>query len=147
MDGVLMVSDLSWIPRGVAKEIPDKVKLNDDELKQLIEGAIPESTDNDNSDVEEDEETNAKKGLRGLDVEMKDDETDFEKKYMKGYNEAEEDEGKGEDGMKGIAMYSTNKEDPYVTTQVDSDEEEEKDEIIVRKDDNMVAVAKIDKVN
>ncbi|EFO92992.1 hypothetical protein CRE_10119 [Caenorhabditis remanei] len=147
MEGVLMVSDLSWIQRGVAKEIPDKIKLNDEELKKLIEGAIPESTDNDTDgeDGEEESDHEKPKGIRGKDVEMKDEESEFEKKYMQGYNEKETDEEAGEDGMKGIAMYSTNKEDPYVTEQVDSDEEEEKEEIMVRKDDNMVAVAKIDK--
>ncbi|CAP22829.1 Protein CBG01808 [Caenorhabditis briggsae] len=144
MEGVLMVSDLSWIQRGVAKEIPDKIKLNDEELKKLIEGALPESTDND-TDGDEEEDEDKKEGIRGRDVEMKDEESDFEKKYMQGYNEKEEGEEEGEDGMKGIAMYSTNKDDPYVTEQVDSDEEEEKEEIMVRKDDNMVAVAKIDK--
>lgn len=148
MDGVLMVSDLSWIQRGVAKEIPDKIKLDDEKLKELIEGAIPESTDNE-TELDDDEESDNEKlkGLRGRgDVEMKDEESEFEKKYMKGYNENIKDEPEGQDGMKGIAMYSTNKDDPYVTEQVDSDEEEEKDEIMVRKDDNMVAVAKIDKV-
>uniref|UniRef100_A0A1I7TE75 WD_REPEATS_REGION domain-containing protein n=1 Tax=Caenorhabditis tropicalis TaxID=1561998 RepID=A0A1I7TE75_9PELO len=147
MEGVLMVSDLSWIQRGVAKEIPDKIKLNDEELKNLIEGAIPESTDIDTDldDGEEDSEQQKLKGIRGNNVELQNEETDFEKKYMKGYTEETTDEQAGEDGMKGIAMYSTNKDDPYVTEQVDSDEEEEKDEIMVRKDDNMVAVAKIDK--
>lgn len=38
MDGAVMISDIAWIPRGIAKSIPDKVKLDDDQLKQLISG-------------------------------------------------------------------------------------------------------------
>ncbi|KAJ1375086.1 hypothetical protein KIN20_038329 [Parelaphostrongylus tenuis] len=47
--------------------------------------------------------------------------------------------------MRGIAMYSSNTDDPYVTLHVDSDEEE-KEEIEVKSDDNMVVLAKIDKL-
>ena len=48
--------------------------------------------------------------------------------------------------MRGVAMYASNKDDPYITQQVDSDEEEEKDDILIKPDDNLVAVAKVVKV-
>lgn len=35
-----MVSDLVWIARGVPKKIPDKIKLDEEQLKQLIHGII-----------------------------------------------------------------------------------------------------------
>ncbi|CAI5449125.1 unnamed protein product [Caenorhabditis angaria] len=163
MDSVLMVSDMVWIQRGVAKEIPDKIKLTQDELKELIEGgggAGAESTDNESDgEIEVEEEVEMKQvkqekkvkqeKIEVKEVEMREeeeDDNDFEKKYLKGYDLDEDgEEAHGDNGMRGIAMYTNNKDDPYVTNNVDSDEEEEKDEIIVRKDDNMVAVAKIDK--
>ncbi|PIO54428.1 hypothetical protein TELCIR_24210, partial [Teladorsagia circumcincta] len=37
MDGVIMISDIAWIPRGVPKKTPDKIKLDDEQLKQLIQ--------------------------------------------------------------------------------------------------------------
>ncbi|VDN35680.1 unnamed protein product, partial [Cylicostephanus goldi] len=46
--------------------------------------------------------------------------------------------------MRGIAMYATNVDDPYVTLHVDSDEEE-KEEIEVKPEDNMAVLAKIDR--
>ncbi|VDM77968.1 unnamed protein product, partial [Strongylus vulgaris] len=48
--------------------------------------------------------------------------------------------------MRGIAMYASNVDDPYVTLHVDSDEEE-KEEIEVKPEDNMAVLAKIDRDN
>ncbi|CAB3406320.1 unnamed protein product [Caenorhabditis bovis] len=149
MDGVVMVSDMAWIQRGVAKEVPDKIKLTAEELKQLVEGGVPVESEHDSSDNEEkmDGENEKTGGLRGSeaskDVEMEDEDADFDEKYMKAYDNKEEVHGGN--GMRGIAMFASNKDDPYVTNQVDSDEEEEKDEIVVRRDDNMVVLSKIDK--
>ncbi|EYB90756.1 hypothetical protein Y032_0214g2317 [Ancylostoma ceylanicum] len=137
MEGVVMISDIAWIPRGIAKHVPDKVKLDENQLKELISGGAP-----DTSDVESDEEEQSESGIRGsaakepqgndADVEMqtKDDESD----------------NGPEAGMRGIAMYSSNTDDPYVTLHVDSDEEE-KEEIEIKPEDNMVALAKIDRDN
>uniref|UniRef100_A0A0K0D5R0 XPGN domain-containing protein n=1 Tax=Angiostrongylus cantonensis TaxID=6313 RepID=A0A0K0D5R0_ANGCA len=35
---VVMIADIAWIQRGVAKRNPDKIRLDNDQLKQLIEG-------------------------------------------------------------------------------------------------------------
>ena len=44
MDGILMIPDLVWIPRGVAKKVPDKVKLDEQQLNELIQGNLGHST-------------------------------------------------------------------------------------------------------
>ncbi|VDM77967.1 unnamed protein product [Strongylus vulgaris] len=40
MEAVVMISDIAWIPRGVAKKNPDKVKLDEEQLKKLISGGL-----------------------------------------------------------------------------------------------------------
>ncbi|KIH68663.1 WD domain, G-beta repeat protein [Ancylostoma duodenale] len=137
MDGVVMISDIAWIPRGIAKHVPDKVKLDENQLKELISGGVP-----DTSDVESDEVEESEPGVRGsASKEPEGNDADVEM-------QTKEDEGDSapEAGMRGIAMYSSNTDDPYVTLHVDSDEEE-KEEIEIKPEDNMVALAKIDRDN
>ncbi|CAI4222090.1 unnamed protein product [Auanema sp. JU1783] len=147
MDHVVMISDIAWIPRGVAKEIPDKIKLTNAELKELIQGDVPETTDNDddseNEKMEEDEDEKPTEGLRGSQPEevASDQEETIDDKYLKNFDEVDKQEG-----MKGIAVFADNKDDPYVTNHDNSDdEEEEKDDFVIRPTDNLLAVAKIDK--
>ncbi|VDM58952.1 unnamed protein product [Angiostrongylus costaricensis] len=99
---VIMIADIAWIQRGVAKRNPDKIRLDNDQLKQLIEGGVSESSD------------------------LESDVGEFRFVCR----------------MRGIAMYSSNMDDPYVTLHIDSDEEE-KEEIEVKPEDNMVALAKV----
>ncbi|ETN69316.1 WD domain, G-beta repeat protein [Necator americanus] len=154
MDGVVMISDIAWIQRGVAKKIPYKVKLDDDQLKELIAGAVPDTSEVDSEEEKKDEtagtgsteaadSSSVKKepGVRGsASKEIEEDQEDVEMQAM------ETEKEKKDGGMQGIAMYSSNTDDPYVTLHVDSDEEE-KEEIEVKPEDNLVALAKIDKNN
>lgn len=39
MSKINLISCVNWIKKGVAKEVPEKVDLNKDELKRLIEEA------------------------------------------------------------------------------------------------------------
>lgn len=48
--------------------------------------------------------------------------------------------------MAGIATFTTPLEDPYITRHVNSDEEEDKEDFEIKPDDNLVVVAKINKV-
>lgn len=47
--------------------------------------------------------------------------------------------------MRGIAMFASNADDPYVTLHVDSDDEE-KEDIEIKPADNLVVLSKIDRV-
>ncbi|KAK6057557.1 WD domain, G-beta repeat protein [Cooperia oncophora] len=141
MDGVVMISDIAWIQRGVPKKMPDKIKLDDEQMKQLIMGSVPDTSDME-SDDDNTEEPKREQGIRGS---APNEETsaceDSEMPAKK-----DDEEPKPESGMRGIAMYASNVDDPYVTLHVDSDEEE-KEEIEVKPDDNLVALAKIDRDN
>lgn len=37
-ENISLVTDVVWIKRGVPKAVPDKVKLSNDEIRDLIEG-------------------------------------------------------------------------------------------------------------
>lgn len=156
---VVMVSDVAWIRRGVAKSTPDKVKLDVEQLKELIESEVAETSDNEDEEtsdcdaemVAEDGEQGEKKlkkkvGLRGSgerDNEYASDDEGMKgvEKYLKDYDKTDD---QGGPTMKGIAAFASNMDDPYITQQNDSDEEEEKNDFLIKPDDNMVAVAKID---
>ncbi|WKX94717.1 hypothetical protein Q1695_011745 [Nippostrongylus brasiliensis] len=135
-----MISDIAWIPRGVAKAHPDKVKLDEEQLKQLITGSVPDTSDVDSDENDEEETPKKTPGLRGSGA----NDAPSEDAEMK--EETEEDASEKDKGMRGIAMYASNVDDPYVTLHVDSDEEE-KEEIEVKPEDNLLAVAKIDRDN
>lgn len=47
--------------------------------------------------------------------------------------------------MRGIAVYASNRDDPYMTNHIDSDDE--KDEVEIQPTDNLVVTAKIDSVS
>nr|CDJ82924.1 SAC3 GANP Nin1 mts3 eIF-3 p25 and WD40 repeat domain containing protein [Haemonchus contortus] len=141
MNGVIMISDIAWIQRGVAKKTPDKVKLDEAQMRQLIEGSAPDTSDVE-SDNDGEAEAKREPGVRGSAANEGTD--NCEEAEM--VEAKEEDEAKPESGMRGIAMYASNADDPYVTLHVDSDEEE-KEEIEVNPDDNLVVLAKIDRDN
>ncbi|KAK5983575.1 Periodic tryptophan protein 1 [Trichostrongylus colubriformis] len=141
MDGVVMISDIAWIQRGVPKKVPDKIRLDPDQMKQLIEGSVPDTTDGD-SDKDDEIEPKPEPGIRGS--APKEEVDSVEEAEMP--EQKEDEEVKPDSGMRGIAMYASNADDPYVTLHVDSDEEE-KEEIEVKPEDNLVALAKIDRDN
>ncbi|KJH41107.1 WD domain, G-beta repeat protein [Dictyocaulus viviparus] len=109
---VVMVADVAWIQRGVAKKNPDRIKLDNDQLKQLIEGGVSDSSDIDS------EPDAAEHGVRG----------------SSSKEEAESHEVNDESIEDGIDDNATK-----------SGDEEEKAEIEVKADDNLVVIAKIDK--
>jgi hypothetical protein len=63
-----------------------------------------------------------------------------------GLEKYDEETGEKVNLMAGVAMFASPFEDPYITQHVDSDEEEEKEDFMIKPVDNLVAVAKIVKV-
>ncbi|GMR46100.1 hypothetical protein PMAYCL1PPCAC_16295, partial [Pristionchus mayeri] len=150
MENVVLISDLVFIMRGVAKATPDKIEIEDAQLKELLQGEsrvdsfrsdLILEVRGDGSEASDDEEE-----VRQFkdDDEMEEDEEEALKELMKEY---EKDQGEEMSGpkMKGIAMYANPKDDPYITNHDDSDEEEEKDDFLIRPDDNLIVAAKVDK--
>uniref|UniRef100_A0A914ZBI6 Periodic tryptophan protein 1 n=1 Tax=Parascaris univalens TaxID=6257 RepID=A0A914ZBI6_PARUN len=146
MSSVALVPDIVWIKRGVAKHIPEKVKLNPEELRELIQGGETET--NEQSEGEQpiddgDTERPSTGDLRGSAPDSEVDESqDVDDQRMDKYDEEDQT---GRNAMVGIAAFTSPLEDPYITRYVDSDEEEDKEEFEIKPDDNLVAVAKINK--
>ncbi|XP_061176441.1 periodic tryptophan protein 1 homolog [Saccostrea echinata] len=142
---------IKWVKRGVAKSIPDKVKLSEDELRRVIEDTkdkIDLLDDEDDEQGEEDEEkmseddksSTAEKGDKRK---LEDDDDDIETKYdLADYDEDDE----AVDMLKGIGnltYYASNSEDPYVTLKEEGDSDDEDFEI--KATDNLIVVGKTEK--
>ncbi|KHN86928.1 Periodic tryptophan protein 1 -like protein [Toxocara canis] len=148
MDSVALISDLIWIKRGVAKHVPDKVKLGADELRNLIQGGEPETSEHSDTEEAMDEGATEQQqggGLRGSAPEPEEEDTEGIGKY--GLDKYDEEDKSGRNAMAGIATFTSPLEDPYITHHVDSDEEEDKEDFEIKPDDNLVAIAKINKGN
>jgi periodic tryptophan protein 1 len=146
----------------VAKEVPDRIRLSDDELKELLveakhqlittEGtgeasacAIVTSSSADNSNDNDDN------GMQ-VDMEEKDNRTEavadlddeIDQLYMAGYDD-DETEGVRMDGagMAGLTYYATNDDDPYITLKGEADEDED-ETIKINPQDNLIICGKAD---
>ncbi|VDK18272.1 unnamed protein product [Anisakis simplex] len=145
MDRVALVSSLAWIKRGVAKHVPDKVQVNPADLRDMIQGADAETSDQSDTDeaMREGEGDAAEKqnvgGIRGSapDSEAEEQEGDT--------NESAEDNKAEVNPLAGIAAFASPLDDPYITQHIESDEEEDKEDFEIKENDNLVAVAKINK--
>uniref|UniRef100_A0A7E4ZZY3 WD_REPEATS_REGION domain-containing protein n=1 Tax=Panagrellus redivivus TaxID=6233 RepID=A0A7E4ZZY3_PANRE len=122
MENITLVSALAWVKRGVAKSEPEKLLLEKSQLADLIHGDGKAEGDEDEGSDAEMEETEEK---------VADDETADDK---------EEKEG---NIMKGVAVYANPEDDPLITRHADSEDEDEKDDFILKPDDNLVISAKI----
>ncbi|CAJ0941387.1 unnamed protein product, partial [Mesorhabditis belari] len=144
---VVMISGIAWVGRGVAKAVPDKVELDQETLKELIEGEeVPESTDmdDDNEEDEKNDKQTKTTGLRGSEVDKDNDEEVDMDEYEKNYDAPEEPMGNKSNSMKGVAVFANNANDPYMKNRDSEEEEEEKEDFEIKPTDNLVVVAKIE---
>ncbi|GMS93706.1 hypothetical protein PENTCL1PPCAC_15881, partial [Pristionchus entomophagus] len=149
MENVVLISDLVFIKRGVAKTTPDKVEIDEQQLKDLLHGGGSDASDDEEEarEFKDDEMEESMEpvgdGVKAADEEIEDEEEAL-KELMKEYEKEEGEEQMSGPKMKGIAMYANPKDDPYITNHDDSDEEDEKDDFIIRPDDNLIVAAKVD---
>ncbi|XP_001599699.1 periodic tryptophan protein 1 homolog [Nasonia vitripennis] len=136
------ISCLTWVRRGVAASVPDKIELTPQELQNIIQNTQSELNQIKEEDDSEDEEaagTNESKNT-ATDEEMKDgsvkanDEFDFDK-----YDDEADDIYANIDG---IAVINEGK-DPLVTVGDSEDEDSEKEDDIIKANDNLVLVGHI----
>lgn len=120
-----------------------QVKLDAATLKELIEsgGNVDET-----SDTNEDEET--KPRLRGSAPKQETDSAENPANEDDKFNMANYDnEATTGPTMKGLAVFTKDEDDPYITSHKDdSEDERDKDAMKIRPDDNLAVVAKFDGV-
>ncbi|CAJ0825394.1 10394_t:CDS:2 [Entrophospora sp. SA101] len=118
-----MISSLLWVRKGAAAEKPEKYELDDKEFERIskfpeFKPELMKKIDNESKAI-----------IKEEDEEMKDI------KMM-------EEEGLSIFGnVKGLAYYTSNKEDPYITLN-DDDEDEDSGDIRILPTDNLLVVAK-----
>ena len=137
-----MIPSLCWIARGVAAEEPHVLKLDSEELDQLIKKTqqnleIVENTNGDESDEEEkaDEITTEPSSNK------EDDDDEFN---MADYDKEEEMDGQRifGAGLSGVTYYANAEDDPYITLpQLATEDEEGYD---IKPTDNLICCAKLD---
>lgn len=152
---------IKWIRRGVAKRNPDRVKLDPDELKRLIQShgedlealALSDGSDDEDQGMQETPGSSGgtKRKMADEEPEEKDEDSekseeeaassdeDVVKKYgLDEYDKEEDGENAGM-GFSGISKFASNEDDPYV----EDGEDSEAEELEILPEDNLVAVAKV----
>lgn len=149
-----MIPDLCWVKQGVSKESPDVVKLNEEELQELIANTQKNLNVDEGNDVEEGEEEEGAEGDENQDCNMDNEKEEAPAKPvneedefdMANYDNGEDDEAMAQRifgaGLGGVAYYSKPEEDPYITLpEVARDDEDTYD---VSPTDNLICCAKLD---
>ncbi|OCT86200.1 hypothetical protein XELAEV_18019894mg [Xenopus laevis] len=155
------ITCLSWVSRGVAKQVPDKVQLSKEELTRLISEAKEElegELDGEEDEVEQNEEGNMES--------TEDPETDANEAPQDGEEQDEsisklkdddlaeydldnyDEEGRTDvvnlgDSLAGLSVYSSNDEDAYVTLK--NTEQYEQEDYVIKPTDNLLVCGRAEK--
>ncbi|XP_046420036.1 periodic tryptophan protein 1 homolog [Neodiprion fabricii] len=134
---------VTWVKRGVAAANPDKVQLTPQELEQIINQTQSDLRDVENGTDDSDEEsTNSKKNgtknekITGDGEAMEDDEYHFDK--------YDEEGGNIHCNIGGLAVINEDGTDPYITIPDSGDEDSEKEDDIIKPDDNLVVMGHVE---
>ncbi|XP_073506037.1 periodic tryptophan protein 1 homolog [Phyllobates terribilis] len=149
------ITCVSWVQRGIAKEVPDKVQLSQEELNKLIteakEQLQEELEDNEDEAVEdgddgmEKEEEDAAPSAENQEENIARLNTDELAEYdLDNYDE----EGKTDvvnlgDSLAGLAVYSSNETDAYVTLK--NTEQYETEDFVIKPTDNLLVCGRAEK--
>merc|ERR1711973_915811 len=149
----------AWVKRGIAKEQPDKVSLEEEDLQKLLDETKSKLKDLGGEDLNiddiEDEPVEGEENASGTEDDIDDEgvETDsiprenvddaaIREEY--GLDDYDEEEGSlmTGAGMAGLMYFDSNKDDPYINVK-DLDEEERADSMI-KPTDNLFVVGKVE---
>ncbi|XP_077195797.1 periodic tryptophan protein 1 homolog [Paroedura picta] len=147
------VTCVAWVPKGVAKETPDKVQLDREELKRLISEAkerLEEATDASDEDHHEEAaddamdvvEASAPEDGDPEEAEKLDDDELAEYNLDKYDEEDTGTESLGE-ALAGLAVYGSNENDPYITLK--DTEQYEHEDFAIKPSDNFIVCGRVDK--
>ncbi|XP_078075695.1 periodic tryptophan protein 1 homolog [Mustelus asterias] len=143
---------VSWVPRGVAQESPEKVTLSKQELEQLILNTREEFDDQEEEqavDTNEEEQMDgagnpASSDSKTLEEAEEEEDKDSLAEYdLEKYEEEDGGVNLG-DSLGGLTVYASNEDDPYVTLK-DTDQYEDED-FKIKPTDNLIVVGKAEKI-
>ncbi|XP_021722792.1 uncharacterized WD repeat-containing protein C17D11.16-like [Chenopodium quinoa] len=152
-----MIAAISWVPKGVAKSLPEVAELpSKEEIDKLLQSGVLHTADvehDDDDDEEEDENMDAEStkevdevalasvAAEALGKDSGDIADAFKELDMEHYDEEDDD---GIDVFSkglGDAYYPSSELDPYLKDKDDNDSEEEED-MIIRAEDSIIVCAR-----
>jgi len=145
---------LAWVSRGVAKPVPERVKLTEEELASIIEQTKGDLNDLKNAeedgDVKEEESDNVDTKMAVENGEVKSEDPsgpDIVKEYnLDNYDDEEESAGNML-GIGDLTVYSDPSKDPYLADTVasyDEDDQEDDEDFNIKPTDNMLLVGHVE---
>ncbi|PNF40490.1 putative periodic tryptophan protein 1 [Cryptotermes secundus] len=122
---------VKWVRKGVAKEIPEKVQLTEEELQEILNETRAEVRT-----VEEDDSGN--KGTQKNPISDAFDEYHFD--------QYDDEDTKPNAGLfiGDLALYSSGHGDPYVTLDGSEDDDSEKEDDMINPKDNLILVGHVE---
>ncbi|XP_068134459.1 periodic tryptophan protein 1 homolog [Hyperolius riggenbachi] len=153
------ITCVSWVQRGVSKEVPDKVQLSKEELTKLIteakdqlEGQLEEDEEEageerqdgmDDADKSQEEESSQPEENEGETIaKLKDDE--LAEYDLDNYDEDGATEvGNLGDSLAGLTVYSSNEQDAYITLK--NTDQYETEDFVIKPTDNLLACGRAEK--
>ncbi|KAJ8688346.1 hypothetical protein QAD02_024141 [Eretmocerus hayati] len=149
------VSCLTWVKRGVAASIPDKIELTPQELKAIIQSTHSELQEvKDDADQDSDAEDDPSQSQNCMDLKDGDDVDVDNQENTKAPNSSknsadefnfekyDDESGSMYCNLDGIAEFGDGK-DPLITVRESEDEDSEKEDDLIKPDDNLVLVGHI----
>ncbi|CAH1270664.1 PWP1 [Branchiostoma lanceolatum] len=131
-----VVTCLAWVPRGVAKAVPDKIQVDKEELQRLIK-----ETSKSLKELEEEEKEEGDVEMEGGAVGGEDAEDDLAEFDLDNYDD--DPAGSLIGNLASLTVYASNEDDPYITVKDDEElEEEEREAFTIKPTDNLVIVGR-----
>lgn len=133
-----VIPDVTWVPQGAAKAVPDKIKPTNEELCNLFaKNASIESNDEGAEELEDNINRKRKRVLKTKKKENPEKDDEFE-------SDTDNDDGPKESfNLKDFIYHSNNDNDPYITEPVLPEEELSDEDMKVEEDDNFIIVPKV----
>ncbi|XP_015588940.1 periodic tryptophan protein 1 homolog [Cephus cinctus] len=134
---------ITWVKKGVAAAVPDKVQLTPQELENIIKQTESNIKDIESDDDNDDDtnptvskQANSSKGHQTQSDAMIEDEFNFDK--------YDDEAGNIHCNIGGLAVLNKDGKDPFVTVGDSEDEDSEKEDDIIKDTDNLVLVGHVD---
>ncbi|CAL1547309.1 unnamed protein product [Lymnaea stagnalis] len=162
-----IVPCIAWVKQGCAKQNPDKITLEKEELKRIIQETQEkliddENASNDDAESEDDEEKEFSAAIKkatkmAASIKNKSQDRPVKKRKHSDENGQEDediaakyglddydDDDMSTDylhGIGGLTPFASNEEDPYITLKNDVDSDDE--DFILKPSDNLIALGRI----
>ncbi|XP_011297551.1 periodic tryptophan protein 1 homolog [Fopius arisanus] len=126
----------TWVKRGVAAPNPEKVQLTPEELEGIIKKTQTEIEDLDSDSDVNTPSTQSGPSRSNAEPTESTDEFNFEN--------YDNEDGNIHCNIGGLAVINAHGKDPFVTVDDDEDEDSEKEDDVIKADDNLVLVAHVE---